>query len=272
MPLLSIVTVNLNDRAGLARTLASIARQGFADREVIVIDGGSNDGSVEVIRENAAIVADWVSEPDGGIFEAQNKGLARARGTYCLFLNGGDSFASDDALERFFAAGRPVEEILYGDVVIEEADGRRRVDVSPEALTWAFFMRTSLPHQSSVFRRSLFERVGPYDTGLRIAADYAFFLKAVVVCGATTRHVPVALAIQVMGGRSSAHGSWPLVRKERVAAKERVLSPVLRAHWEEYLRARRGPVVHWLRTTFRPTARRLRGWSRRVRGKVDSPI
>ncbi len=270
-PLLSIVTVNLNDRAGLARTLASIGRQTFTDREVIVVDGGSTDGSVDVVRESAGIVTDWVSEKDGGIYDAQNKGTRRARGTYCLYLNAGDALAADDALERFFAAGPPVEDLLYGDVVFEEEGGRQRTEETPE-LTWALLMRTTLPHQATAIRRALFDRAGPYDTSFRIVADYAFFLKAFVVIGATARHVPVPLAVQVLGGRSSRPDAFPLLRQERALAKEKVLSPALRAHWEEYLVARRGRLLHWLRGAFRPLSRRLRTWSRRVRGQRDAPV
>ncbi len=270
-PLLSIVTVNLNDRAGLARTLASIARQTFADREVIVVDGGSSDGSVDVVRERADVVTDWVSEKDAGTYDAQNKGARRARGAYLLFLNAGDALASDDALARFFAAGPPVEDILYGDVVFEEPDGRQRTEETPE-LTWAYLMRTTLPHQATVVRRALFDRAGPYDTSYRIVADYAFFLKAFVVLGATARHVPVPLAVQVLGGQSSRPEAFPRLREERALAKERILSPALRAHWEEYLVARRGSLLHYLRGAFRPLSRRLRTWSRRVRGRPDSPV
>jgi glycosyltransferase involved in cell wall biosynthesis len=271
-PLLSIITVNLNDRDGLARTLASVGRQTLVDREVIVVDGGSSDGSADVIREGAAIVTDWVSEPDGGVFDAQNKGTSRARGDYCLYLNSGDELAADDALARFFGVGPPVEDILYGDVVIQEVDGRRRVEESPKKLTWAFFMRTTLPHQSTAFRRTLFERVGPYDTTLRLAGDYEFFLRAVVVHGATSRHVPVPLAVYVMGGLSTRPDAFPLVRKERVLAKERALSPVMREHWEDYLVAKRGRLLHWLRVALRPISRPARTWSRKLRGRPDSPI
>lgn len=106
-PLLSIVTINLNDRDGLARTLASVASQSFADRELIVVDGGSTDGSVELIRASGALVSDWLSERDRGVYDAQNKGLARARGTFVLFLNSGDSLAAPDALERLLAGPPP---------------------------------------------------------------------------------------------------------------------------------------------------------------------
>jgi glycosyltransferase involved in cell wall biosynthesis len=271
-PLLSIVTINLNDRRGLARTLASVGRQTFADRELIVVDGGSSDGSTDAIRENAAVVTDWVSEPDDGIFDAQNKGTRRARGTYCLYLNSGDELASPDALARFFDSAPPREDILYGDVVIEELDGRRRLEQSPENLTWAFFMTNTLPHQATVFRKGLFDRIGPYDTTLKVAGDYEFFLRAVVVHGATTRYVPVPLAIHPLGGVSTRPEAFPLVRRERVLAKEKVLSPVLRAHWEDYLVAKRGRTLQWLRVTLRPISRPARSFSRMLRGRPDSPI
>ncbi len=272
-PLLSIVTVNLNDRAGLSRTLASVASQTFTDRELIVVDGGSTDGSVDVAREHAkaGVVTEWISEKDGGVYDAQNKGTRLARGTYCLFLNAGDALASDDALARLFAAGPPVEDILYADVVFEEPDGRQRTEVTP-ALTWDLLMRTTLPHQATVIRRSLFDRVGPYDTRYRIVADFAFFLMAFVVDGATARHVPVPLAVQVLGGQSSKADAFPLLREERALARERVLSPALRKHWEEYLAAKRGRLLHHLRGALRPMSRRLRAWSRRLRGRPDSPV
>jgi glycosyltransferase involved in cell wall biosynthesis len=271
-PLVSIITVNLNDRAGLARTLASIGRQTFTDREVVVVDGGSTDGSVDVIREHGSTVTDWVSEKDRGIFDAMNKGIRRARGTYCVFLNGGDAFASDDALERFFAAGAPVEEILYSDAVVEHEDKTTHVWDVPETLDWDFFMLTTLPHQSSAFRRELFDRVGLYDTRFRMGADHEFYLRAIVVRGASTRRVPVPLALQVWGGFSNRPENFPLLREERQLAKERALSPLLLAHWEAYLAAKRGFVHHTIRTAFRPVARRMRAWTRRMRGKPDSSV
>jgi glycosyltransferase involved in cell wall biosynthesis len=271
-PFVSIISVTLNDRAGLARTLASIGRQTFQDREVIVVDGGSTDGSVDVVRENARVVTDWVSEKDGGIYDAMNKGVRRARGAYCIFLNGGDAFASDDALERFFEAGTPVEDVLYSDVVVEGADGSTHLWETPSELTWDYFMRTTLPHPSTATRRDLFERVGEYDVRFKMGGDHEFFLRAIVVRGATTRRVPVPLSRFVEGGLSTRAEAYPLLRQERKLAKERALSPILLAHWDAYVAAKRGPVSHWIRNAFRPTARRLRAFTRGVRGKPDAPI
>jgi glycosyltransferase involved in cell wall biosynthesis len=270
-PHLSIVTVNLDDREGLARTLASVARQTFTDREVVVVDGGSKDGSVEVIRANAAVVTDWVSEPDAGIYDAQNKGILRSRGTYCLFLNAGDSLPAEDTLAAFFAQARG-EDVLYGDVLFEREDGSRRLEAQPDEITLPFLFRTTLHHQAVAIRRELFERIGRYDTSFRIMADYHFFLRAIVVHGASTRHVPVPLAVQVLGGLSSRPESFAALREERARARRMALSPVLLAFWEEYLRARRGPLLHWARGALRPLARQLRSLSRSLRGRPDSPV
>jgi hypothetical protein len=118
-------------------------------------------------------------------------------------------------------------------------------------------------------RRELFERLGPFDTSFRVAADHAFFMKALVCHGARSRHVPVPLAIQVHGGLSTSAEWYPTLRVERQRAKDEVLSPVLRANWDAYLRARRGPVAYHLRNALRPLARRLRAVSRRIRNKPD---
>jgi glycosyltransferase involved in cell wall biosynthesis len=269
-PLLSIITVNKDDRDGLARTLESVASQTFTDRELVVVDGASADGSVDLLRSSGRVVTAWVSEPDGGIYDAQNKGIARASGTYCLFLNAGDRLASPDALARVFAAA-PAEDVVYGDVLVEE-EGVRRLVRTPDAVTVPFLMRTTLPHQATLVRRALFARVGPYDPSFRIVADYEFFLRAIVVHGASTRRVPVPLAVQVMGGVSSRPESFPIWRAERARAREKALSPALRAFWDEYQLARRGRIASWLREAFRPLARRLRAASRSARGRPDSPI
>jgi glycosyltransferase involved in cell wall biosynthesis len=272
-PAVTIVTVNLNQRDGLARTLDSIRRQTFADREVVVVDGGSKDGSVELLRENpGGVVTDWVSEKDAGIYDAMNKGIRRAKGTYVLFLNGGDAFAADDALEKVLAAGENVEDVVYADVLIEARDGAIRRWSTPDVLDLDYFMVTTLPHQATLFRRDLFERVGLHDPSFRICADFEFLLRAIVVRGASTRHVGIPLAVQVDGGISSSPEAFARLREERKRAKETALSPVLRAHWEAYLTAKRGVLHQAIRNGFRPLARRMRSWSRRLRGKPDALV
>ena len=266
--LVSIITVCLDDRPGVERTIESIRRQTFRGWELIVVDGGSTDGTREVLERNRDVIASWTSERDGGVFDAQNKGARRARGEWLVFLNAGDEFASPDALAVAVARADGAE-VVYGDVFWEKSTGERWDSPQPQVLTLGFFMRTALPHQATMVRRALFEREGPFDTSFRIAADHAFFLKAVVVHGARTKHVGVPLAVQRFGGVSTCDASFEALRLERHRAKQEVLTAALRARWEAELRAERGPVIHFLRNAFRPLARRLRGISRRLRNKPD---
>ena len=99
-PLISIITINFNDKIGLQRTFDSVFAQDYQDFEYIVIDGGSNDGSKELIENNAQKISYWISEPDKGIYNAMNKGILKATGEYLLFLNSGDHLYSHTVLEE----------------------------------------------------------------------------------------------------------------------------------------------------------------------------
>ena len=97
--LLSIITINYNDKEGLARTMNSVLSQTYTDFEYIVIDGGSNDGSKTIIEQHQDQLGYWVSEPDSGIYNAMNKGIAKANGEYILFLNSGDVLIDDTIIK-----------------------------------------------------------------------------------------------------------------------------------------------------------------------------
>lgn len=113
---LSIITVNFNDAGGLERTIKSVISQTFCDYEFIIIDGGSTDGSVEIIKVYSDRIDYWVSEMDRGIYHAMNKGVDQAHGDYCLFLNSGDSFYNDEVLEKL-SKFESNDDIIVGKVV-----------------------------------------------------------------------------------------------------------------------------------------------------------
>ena len=113
MKKVSVITVNYNNADGLKRTLESLFAQTFTDYESIVIDGGSTDGSREIIENFADRITYWVSEPDGGIYHAMNKGIRQATGLYYNFMNSGDLFEDPTVLENIFASD-PTEDILFG--------------------------------------------------------------------------------------------------------------------------------------------------------------
>ena len=115
-PNLSIITINRNNAAGLRKTIESVVSQTYTDFDYIIIDGASTDESVDVIKEYADRITYWVSEPDTGIYNAMNKGILKANGEYCLFLNSGDWLYDNDVLNDVFSIS-PTEDIVYGNDV-----------------------------------------------------------------------------------------------------------------------------------------------------------
>ena len=233
---LSIITINRNQRAGLAQTLASVEAQTFRDFEHIIIDGASADGSVDEIRAYAermdARLSFWRSEPDSGIYNAMNKGLAHAHGDYTLFLNAGDSIFDADALKNVFAAREWNADVIYGDVAGIEARRERRITF-PEPLTLEFFYVTSISHQGSFIRRACFDGRN-YDERFRVVSDWAFFL-GLFLKGARFARVDKIISRFDLGGISNQARAQRLHRSERAQVLHEKLSPETRAACERNL-------------------------------------
>lgn len=170
---LSIITVNLNNRDGLQKTIDSVVSQTFRDFEWIVIDGGSTDGSKALIEQHANHFAYWVSEPDKGIYNAMNKGIGVAKGDYLLFLNSGDWLCDKTALERCFKHEFAAD-IAYGNVFF--CDGEKKVKCCyPEHISFRYLYNTSLGHNATFIKRELLQEE-LYDEELKIVSDWKFFL------------------------------------------------------------------------------------------------
>ncbi|MBL4663077.1 MAG: glycosyltransferase [Flavobacteriaceae bacterium] len=197
-PFLSIITINYNDALGLERTISSVLEQRYTDFEFIVIDGDSKDGSVDVIKKYEEKFAYWVSEPDSGIYNAMNKGIAASKGEFLLFLNGGDLLTSNTALQNFISHPSFQGDIIYGDYKFEK--GKK---VYPDTLYPAYFMKTSLPHQSTFFRKNVFEQLGNYDESYRMGGDRDFFIRAYLSGQFEFVHVPCFSAFFNLDGISN---------------------------------------------------------------------
>jgi putative colanic acid biosynthesis glycosyltransferase len=169
--LISVITVNLNDAAGLRATARSVAAQERPPDEWIVIDGGSRDDSIAVIREFEALVHCWTSAPDRGVYDGMNRGLRLARGSYVLFMNAGDCFAGADNLARIATAlaAAPGVDLLFGGTILALPSGHRlyRPPRTPAHLRFG----PPAYHQATVIRRAAHLMV-PYDLSLRVSADY----------------------------------------------------------------------------------------------------
>ena len=230
---LTIITINRNNAAGLARTIRSVTAQTRTDFEFVIIDGASTDGSVEEIKRCEALFGTrlkWVSEPDGGIYNAMNKGLSLATGAYVQFLNSGDCLAGKEVTERMFRAleehGNP--SILYGNMIKEMPDGKHLRDTGfagEEPTMLSFFIGT-LNHSSAYIRRDLFQTYGLYDESLKIASDWKWYLQAIVLGQEKPVYTDIDVTLFDMTGISETNRE--LARQERQTVLEALIpAPIL---------------------------------------------
>lgn len=177
---LSIITINYNNCAGLQATIESVRRQSINDFEYIIIDGGSTDGSKEVILNNKDIVSKWVSEKDKGIYNAMNKGTVMASGDYCLFLNSGDYLHNENSIESIIDLLGDTD-FVFGRIIFLDSG---RLSEVPEQISFDFMFLNSLPHPSSFIKRELLVKY-PYDESYKIVSDWKFFLQTVIIDNST---------------------------------------------------------------------------------------
>jgi glycosyltransferase involved in cell wall biosynthesis len=215
MPKLSIITINYNNYSGLAATIDSILGQNFKDYEFIIIDGGSTDGSVEVIKKQEEHITCWVSEKDKGIYNAQNKGIKRATGEYCLFLNSGDFLADNNVLQKIFSY-RYSQDIIYGNMILKTGKGRLTHCVMPDVITFYQMYTDTLWHPVSFIKKQLFERLGYYNEQYKMVADYDFFFKAIIMNNVSTIHVNVEVCVYNLNGFSSLPENKNIEKLERM--------------------------------------------------------
>jgi len=203
---LSIITINKNDSKGLRKTIESVICQTFKDYEYIVIDGASTDESVKVINEYSQHITYSVSEPDEGIYDAQNKGIKAAKGEYCLLLNSGDYLISNFILEKSFRYDF-FEDIVYGDYTLENSLTKRNIRKRNSTLSILNFLKgsnwTFINPQNCFIKKSLFSQFGFYRKDLQLLSDQAFFIKNIFEYGITYCYIPITLAIYDSTGISS---------------------------------------------------------------------
>lgn len=212
-PLFSVITVVRNGAAHLEQAIASVLAQSCRDFEYIIIDGGSMDGTLEIIRKYEDRIDCWVSEPDSGIYEAMNKGMGLARGELIGLLNA-DDFYEPDALERVAACFREkaVCGIYYGDNYVLQEDlhltYRRRADLR----CW---LGMSICHQAMFVHRDVYRDLAGYREEFRFAADYDFLLRA-VAAGVDFLHVGGFLVHYRNTGLTSKHYLASLAEAKRI--------------------------------------------------------
>ena len=215
---LSIITINYNNRDGLQKTIDSVIAQTWRDFEWIIIDGGSTDGSKELItnlHDNTnANLSYWCSELDKGVYNAMNKGIEKAKGEYLNFMNSGDCYASEEVLNKVFR-DTPTEDILYGNAIIDNGGRKQRITSFHSNYIYGDdLVRATINHQSSFIRKELFDKYGLYDETLKIASDWKFFFEVILIHQCVVKYLDFSVAIYDDTGISSTQKS--LHTEERI--------------------------------------------------------
>lgn len=200
---ISIITINYNDATGLKKTIESVLNQSFEDFEYIVIDGGSTDGSLEIIKENTAHFKYWISEPDKGIYNAMNKGILASSGEYLLFLNSGDWFCNNESL-GLLANNAGNFDIVFGNTLFFYSEDLITENKLPDVITFNYLAYdNAIPHQATLIKKEFIVKKGMYDENLKIASDWKFFILAFFKWNASYIHVPHFICYYDFGGISS---------------------------------------------------------------------
>ncbi|HEX2723515.1 MAG TPA: glycosyltransferase family 2 protein [Gemmatimonadaceae bacterium] len=198
-PLVSVVTVVFNGARYMEEAITAVASQTYPHVEHVVIDGGSTDGTVDILRRYDDTIGYWVSEPDDGVYDAMNKGVMQVADpeSYVLFANSDDRLQAPDVLARAISASDG-EDMLYGRMLL--TDGQVE-GVAGRPVNLGDLAFQTLCHPSTLVRRKIFDTVGMFDTRYAIAADYDHIVRC-FAAGISTRFVDVVVSRMRMGGLS----------------------------------------------------------------------
>ena len=213
----SIITINFNNKDGLNLTINSIIGQSNRDYEYIIVDGGSTDGSLDVIKQHIAHISYWTSGKDKGIYHAMNKGIAKAHGDYLIFMNSGDCFHAPDVLS---SVTDYKEDIICGKML--KGNSSIPSGHNKETISLVDLMRASLPHQAMFIKRELLVK-HPYDENYIILSDWKFCLETIVFDNCSFRNIDTIIADYDTNGIST--NSNGLLPKERVLILKELFPP-----------------------------------------------
>ncbi|NGF56306.1 glycosyltransferase [Parapedobacter sp. SGR-10] len=244
----SVITINYNNAQGLVNTIKSVIEQDYKNFEYIIIDGGSTDGSTEIITQYQNHIDYSVSEKDNGIYHAINKGIKAASGDYVIFMNSGDRFYDTHTLTAYVDNITSSEYGVYYGNSIGLFQSNNQVQLKqPEDLNLSFWFFNSLSHQATAINRKLFDVYGLYDENMEITSDWQYFVELFLLRNVKFKYIDRDMAYYDMHGISSD----PAMAAKNLNEREIFIKERLPQFWEEYtiLKELRSP-THKRQTHF----------------------
>lgn len=221
----SIITVTYNRGKTLADTMQSVLAQTYANIEYIVIDGGSTDNTLQVIEQYKPLFGErliYVSEPDNGIYDAMNKGIKLSSGDVIGILNSDDFFTSNNVIETLVSSFDNDIEAIYGDIHFVNPNNLNKTTryYSGKLFRpWLVKYGCMPPHPSFYVRKSIYERLGNYNTNYKIASDFELIARLCYIHNIKTRYISVDMVTMRMGGISTKDSKTRLlILKESIEA------------------------------------------------------
>ncbi len=235
----SIITVAYNARQTLPNTLESFQSQTYVDKQQIVVDGGSGDGTATYLQSADLDNVLWSSESDNGIYDAMNKGIHRSDGDVVGILNADDVFHDDQVIDHVISYFRdnPDLDAVYGDVVFKKNDKIWRhysaKEWYPERLGWGFMP----PHPGLFLRKKLFDQFGLYKTDYSIAADYELIIRLLWKHRVKSSYLPIVTTTMSLGGVSTRNLNSNIILNKEIlrACRENGLSTNYLKIYSKYL-------------------------------------
>lgn len=225
----SVITVCFNDCEGIEKTVRSVVEQTCSDYEYIVIDGGSTDGSVDVIEKYKHNIHYWISEKDNGVYAAMNKAIKVAKGDYCIFMNSGDSFFSNDVLEKVESLNLNCDLVVGGACMIRE-EKRLSFVLPPKSVSVGFWLYHSVIHQAA-FMRTAYLKEKFYDESFKIVADWKYMISEYLSRRYIYQSIPFTICCFDTTGMSS---NEKRRNAEREKALKEVLPPMIYDDYKKY--------------------------------------
>lgn len=235
---ISVITVCYNAVGTIEKTIENVLSQTYNNIEYVVVDGCSNDGTLDIIKKYSDKIAKYVSEKDEGIYDAMNKGIALSTGDYVIFINANDTFYSDDVIEKVITAieKNSDSKFVFGNANYVREDNSSYIEYFSDRDVIPNLYFGNICHQSIFYHKSLFEKYGVFDKNIKILADWDYNCKILIENKEKSLFIDIPVCNFQLGGLSSNEKTDELCREDCKNLREKYFSNIKKLKYEIKLR------------------------------------